>query len=99
MAIIEVSVVPLGLSTASLSKHVAAVLEPVKSSGLNYTLTAMGTIIEGEIGEVMRCVLKMHEIPFGEGVQRVYTTVKIDDRRDKQITIESKVRSVMNKGR
>jgi uncharacterized protein (TIGR00106 family) len=57
----------------------------------------MGTIIEGEIGDVMQCVLKMHEIPFGEGVKRVYTTVKIDDRRDKQITIESKVRSVMNK--
>jgi len=58
----------------------------------------MGTIIEGEIGDVMQCVLKMHEIPFGEGVKRVYTTVKIDDRRDKKITIESKVRSVMDKG-
>jgi uncharacterized protein YqgV (UPF0045/DUF77 family) len=45
----------------------------------------------------MQCVLKMHAIPFGEGVKRVYTTVKIDDRRDKQITIESKVQSVMNK--
>ena len=97
MAIVEVSVVPLGLSTASLSTYVAAVLEPLKSSGLKYTLTAMGTIIEGEIGEVMQCVLKMHAIPFGEGVQRVYTTVKIDDRRDKAITIESKVRSVLNK--
>lgn len=99
MAIVEVSVVPLGLSTASLSEHVAAVLEPVKSSGLTYTLTAMGTIIEGDLGEVMGCVLKMHEIPFGKGVQRVYTTVKIDDRRDKQITIEGKVRSVMEKSR
>jgi len=98
MAIVEVSVVPLGLSTASLSKYVAEVLEPLKSSGLKYTLTAMGTIIEGEIGDVMQCVLKMHEIPFGEGVKRVYTTVKIDDRRDKKITIESKVRSVMDKG-
>lgn len=98
MAIVEVSIVPLGLSTASLSEQVAAVLEPLKFSGLNYTLTAMGTIIEGDLGDVMQCVLKMHEIPFARGVKRVYTTVKIDDRRDKQITIESKVRSVMNKG-
>lgn len=97
MAIVEVSIVPLGLSTASLSGQVAAVLEPLKSSGLSYTVTAMGTIIEGELGEVMQCVLRMHGIPFKGGVKRIYTTVKIDDRRDKEITIESKVRSVLNK--
>ena len=99
MAIVEVSIVPLGLSTTSLSEHVASLLEPLKHSELNYTLTAMGTIIEGNVEEVMKCVLKMHEIPFHRGIGRVYTTIKIDDRRDKLITIESKVRSVVNKTR
>ena len=99
MAIVEVSIVPLGLSTTSLSEKVALVLEPLKISGLNYTLTAMGTIIEGDLEEVMKCVLKMHEVPFQKGVGRVYTTVKIDDRRDKPITIEGKVRSVVSKSR
>ena len=99
MAIVEVSIVPLGLSTTSLSEKVALVLEPLKSSGLNYTLTAMGTIIEGDLEEVMKCVLKMHEVPFQKGVGRIYTTVKIDDRRDKPITIEGKVRSVVSKSR
>jgi len=99
MAIVEVSIVPLGLSTTSLSEHVASLLEPLKRSELNYTLTAMGTIIEGNVEEVMKCVLKMHEIPFHRGIGRVYTTIKIDDRRDKLITIESKVRSVVNKTR
>jgi len=97
MAIIEVSIVPLGLSTASLSEHIALVLEPLKGSGLNYTLTAMGTIIEGDLDKVMNCVLRMHEIPFQKGIARVYTTIKIDDRRDKPITIEGKVRSVISK--
>ena len=97
MAVVEVSVVPLGLSTTSLSDQVAAVLKPLKDSGLRYTLTAMGTIIEGDLEDVMRCILKMHETPYITGVARVYTTVKIDDRRDKQITIEGKVRSVMEK--
>jgi len=97
MAIIEVSIVPLGLSTASLSEHFALVLEPLKDSGLNYTLTAMGTIIEGDLDKVMNCVLRMHEIPFQKGIARVYTTIKIDDRRDKPITIEGKVRSVISK--
>ena len=97
MAVVEVRVVPLGLSTTSLSDQVAAVLKPLKDSGLRYTLTAMGTIIEGDLEEVMRCILKMHETPYSTGAARVYTTVKIDDRRDKPITIESKVRSVMEK--
>ena len=97
MAVVEVSVVPLGLSTTSLGKQVAAVLKPLKDSGLKYTLTAMGTIIEGNLEDVMRCVLKMHEVPYSTGAERVYTTVKIDDRRDKPITIESKVRSVKEK--
>jgi len=97
MAIVEVSIVPLGLSSTSLSEQIALVLEPLKRSGLNYTLTAMGTIIEGDLEKVMNCVLKMHEIPFQKGIGRVYTTVKIDDRRDKPITIEGKVRSVVSK--
>jgi uncharacterized protein (TIGR00106 family) len=97
MAIVEVSIVPLGLSSTSLSEQVASVLEPLKRSGLHYTLTAMGTIIEGDLREVMNCVLTMHEVPFLKGMGRVYTTIKIDDRRDKPISIESKVRSVISK--
>jgi uncharacterized protein (TIGR00106 family) len=98
MAIVEVSIVPLGLSTTSLSEQVASVLKPLKDSGLHYTLTAMGTIIEGDLEEVMKCVLKMQEIPFYRGVNRVYTTIKVDDRRDKPITMEGKVSSVLNNG-
>ncbi len=97
MAVVEVSVVPLGLSTTSLSDQVASVLKPLKDSGLRYTLTAMGTIIEGDLEDVMGCILKMHEIPYSTGSARVYTTIKIDDRRDKPITIEGKVRSVLDK--
>jgi uncharacterized protein (TIGR00106 family) len=99
MAIVEVSIVPLGLSNTSLSEQVALVLEPLKRSGLNYTLTAMGTIIEGDLEKLIECILKMHEVPFQKGIGRVYTTIKIDDRRDKPITIESKVRSVVSKSR
>ncbi|MBW1853668.1 MAG: thiamine-binding protein [Deltaproteobacteria bacterium] len=53
--------------------------------------------IEGDLEEVMKCVLKMHEVPFQKGGGRVYTTIKVDDRRDRPITIEGKVHSVMSK--
>ena len=97
MAIVEVSIVPLGLSTTSLSGQVTSVLQPLKESGLRYTLTAMGTIIEGDLEAVMQCLLRMQEVPFAHGAGRVYTTIKIDDRRDKKATMEGKIRSVREK--
>ena len=97
MAIVEVSIVPLGLSTTSLSGQVASVLQPLKESGLGYTLTAMGTIIEGDLEEIVRCLLRMHEVPFAKGAGRVYTTIKIDDRRDKPLSMSGKVESVVRK--
>jgi uncharacterized protein YqgV (UPF0045/DUF77 family) len=39
----------------------------------------------------------MHEHPFTLGAQRVSTSLRIDDRRDKQATIAGKMRSVEEK--
>jgi uncharacterized protein YqgV (UPF0045/DUF77 family) len=36
----------------------------------------------------------MHEVPFGKGALRVVTTLKIDDRRDKVLSMEGKLTSV-----
>ena len=46
---------------------------------------------------VMDTIQKMHETPFTKGVQRVYTVIKIDDRRDKQTGMDYKVHSVQDK--
>jgi uncharacterized protein YqgV (UPF0045/DUF77 family) len=43
----------------------------------------MGTIFEAKnIKEVFKLVRKAHEAVFDNGVKRVVTTVRIDDRRD-----------------
>jgi uncharacterized protein (TIGR00106 family) len=58
----------------------------------------MGTVIEGDLDEILRVVRLMHESPFNEGAQRVSTQIKIDDRRDvKTHTLAYKVRSVEEK--
>jgi len=93
--IAEVSIVPIGTPTSSLSQYVSACLHVLqKASDIQYQLTAMGTIIEGPLERVLELIQQMHEVPFGMGVQRVVTTIKIDDRRDKLVTIEGKVESV-----
>ncbi|MDY6834032.1 MAG: MTH1187 family thiamine-binding protein [Chloroflexota bacterium] len=93
--IAEVSVVPLGTSTPSVSKYVAACHEILKAAhDIRYQLTPMATVIEGPLDGVLETVRRMHEVPFEMGAMRVVTTLKIDDRRDKVITMESKVSAV-----
>jgi uncharacterized protein (TIGR00106 family) len=83
MAVVEISVTPLGTGEPGVSKYVAACVKMVEQSGLNYQLTPMGTILEGELDRIFAVLRAMHEVPFGEGAVRVSTLIKIDDRRDR----------------
>jgi uncharacterized protein (TIGR00106 family) len=98
MAIVQVSIVPLGTKTTSISKYVARALKVLQNQkSVSYKLTPMGTVLEGDLDKVLSMVRQMHESVFGEGVQRVVTIVNIDDRRDKTSTMESKISSVESK--
>ena len=97
MAIAEVSVVPIGTAKTGVSEYVAGAVTVLKESGLKYKLTPMGTILEGDIKDVLDVIAKMHETPFKNKAKRVYTTIKIDDRRDIKAEMDSKVKSVMEK--
>jgi uncharacterized protein (TIGR00106 family) len=98
MAIAEISVVPLGTKTPSVSPYVARSVKILEhEKGIKYEITAMGTIIEGDLDRILAVVKKMHEETFGEGVARVITTVEIDDRRDKAQGMKAKVDSLKRK--
>jgi uncharacterized protein (TIGR00106 family) len=97
MAIVFLTITPLGTGTPSVSRFVAGVEQILRETNLTHQLTAMGTLIEGELDEILAVVRRMHEHPFTEGALRVSTTVRIDDRRDKAHTIAGKVRSVEEK--
>jgi len=97
VAIAELSIVPIGTGSTSLSSYVAACLEVVKDSGLTHEVHGMGTIIEGDLRELFEVILKMHEVPFKAGALRVLTSIKIDDRRDKEASARSKVEAVLAK--
>ena len=98
--IAEVSVIPLGTASAGLSHYVAACVDILKQApDVSYQLTAMGTIIQGPLERVLELAGKMHQAPFAQGAQRVVTTIKIDDRRDKPLTIDGKVKAVVERMR
>ncbi len=97
MAVVFVSITPLGTATPSVSEYVVGCERILRESGLRNELTAMGTLIEGDLDQVLAVIRKMHESPFAQGALRVSTLVKIDDRRDKEHTIAGKMRSVREK--
>ncbi len=97
MAILEISVLPLGIEGTGMSSYVADCLRVLRQEKVRYELSAMGTNIEGDLKDLMRIALKMHEVPFSKGAPRVITTLRIDDRRDKKGTIAGKKKAVEKK--
>jgi len=91
--IAEISVIPIG-EGVDLAGYVARVVKIIDESGLDYKLNAMGTVVEGDSERVFDLIKKCHNKML-EAAQRVYTTVKIDERRDKKIKMmEHKVGAV-----
>ena len=98
MAVMEVNIVPLGTKTPSVSKFVVGALKVLrKEKSVKHTLTAMGTIVEGNSDVLLEIAGKMHKSAFGKGVKRVVTLIRIDERTDKKITARGKVKSVEEK--
>ncbi len=100
MPIMEISIVPVGTQTASVSPYISkAVALLKKQKDVKYELTSMGTIIEaGSLQQLLNIANKMHNSMFGSNIKRVVTTIKIDDRKDKKITMAGKINSVQEKG-
>lgn len=80
----------------SVSEHVAECVRLIDASGLEYELHAMGTIIEGELPEVMalmeRCIAHL-----AQKSRRVSCAAKLDYRPGHDGRIRSKVQSVQAK--
>jgi len=98
MAIVDVTVIPVGTETPSVSAYVAdihKVLKQYEDKGdIRFQLTPMNTIIEGELSKLFEVIQAMHEVPFEKGLARVCTNIRIDDRRDKERQMEDKVERI-----
>ena len=90
--IAEFSVFPVGKG-AHLSRFVASLYPLIEQSGLDYELTAMGTIVEGDGHRIFQLVEACHE-KMAEDSERVITSLKIDDFVGRTGRIKGKVESV-----
>jgi uncharacterized protein (TIGR00106 family) len=94
MALMEISVVPIGQGT-SVSTFVAEAVRTLEGEpGIEYEMSSMGTIVSGDVDRLLAVAQKMHHAVGRAGAQRIYTIIKIDDRQDKTITLHSKLESL-----
>lgn len=95
LAIVAVSVAPLGTGSTSVAEYVAAaekVLE--RYPDLENRLDPMFTTIQGDLRRIFEAIADMHEAVAAMGALRISTVVKVDDRRDSDAPMEEKVRKV-----
>ncbi|MEA2404569.1 MAG: hypothetical protein QOE08_1216 [Thermoleophilaceae bacterium] len=96
MATADITVLALGREGASASRYIAAIQRVLaKQDRVRYRMHAMGTSLEGSTEDILAVVGEVHAAPFEEGVPRVYTVLKLDERRDRpDQTLDDKVASV-----
>lgn len=92
----ELGILPIGTSTPSLSRYLAHGIKSLdKIEGIRYQTTPMGTIIESEdIDKIFEASKAVADSIFEMGVSRVETILKIDERRDKDHSLEDKLKSL-----
>jgi uncharacterized protein (TIGR00106 family) len=95
MVLLEMSIVPMGVGE-SVSQYVAECVNLIDQSGLAYEVHSMGTIVEGELDEVLalmeRCIDQMTNHS-----DRVTCSAKLDYRKGRSGRLSGKVDSVEQK--
>jgi len=88
--IAQLSVYPIGEGT-SLGRFVRKGVKVIEELGYTYETGGMSTAIEvPDLDALFDLVKKVHAAHVEEGARRVIIDLKVDDRRDKKATIETK---------
>src|SRR5918995_1086071 len=100
----EISIIPITTTTTtngdtSMSKEIALVYNAISQiQGLKAILTAMGTQIESNNLENILEAIKISHITLRNiGIERIMSSIRIDERLGKNNTLERKINSVKDK--
>jgi uncharacterized protein (TIGR00106 family) len=91
MIVADFTTIPMGTGT-SASQYVLAVHELLRQSGIKFVAGPMSTAVEASSFEQLFDVIEEANKKLADmGVQRIITSIHIDYRLDKDVTIESKL--------
>ncbi len=95
MATADLTVIALGRAEASASAYIAEIQRRLAAQDrVRYEMHAMGTSLEGATADILAVFGELHAVPFEMGIPRVYSILKLDERRDREQTLADKVESV-----
>ncbi|MCW3040049.1 MAG: hypothetical protein JWM31_1954 [Solirubrobacterales bacterium] len=96
MATADLTILALGRPDPSAGAYIAEIQRVLaRQDRVRFVMHAMGTSLEGETADILAVVGELHAVPFGMDIPRVYTVLKLDERRDRrQQTLQDKVTSV-----
>jgi uncharacterized protein (TIGR00106 family) len=95
VATADLTVIGLGRSDVSGSVYIAEIQRRLaRQDRVRYRLHAMGTSLEGDTADILALVGELHAVPFELGLERVYSVLKLDERRDREQTLDDKVAAV-----
>ena len=99
MATADLTVIGLGRSDPSASAYIAEIQRRLGAQDrVRFEMHGMGTALEGPTEDILAVVGELHAVPFEMGLPRVYTVLKLDERRDRpDQTLADKVRAVEEK--
>lgn len=93
--LLELNILPLGRGR-SIGNDIADVVKIIDASGLDYRLTAEGTIVEGNWDQVMDVAKKCHD-EMRKKTERVITIMHADDYDGRTGRLNGAVESVTKK--
>ena len=99
VATADVTILALGRPDPSASAYIAAIQRHLEGQDrVGHRMHAMGTSLEGSVADILAVVGELHALPFDQGIPRVYTVLKLDERRDRpEQTLDDKVESVQRR--
>ena len=95
MATADLTVIALGRAEAFAAAYIAEIQRRLAAQDrVRYEMHAMGTSLEGSTADILAVAGELHAVPFEMGIPRVYSILKLDERRDREQTLADKVDSV-----
>ena len=93
----EISIIPITTKgDTSMSKEIALVYKAINQiQDLKTILTAMGTQIESnKLDNILEAIKISHITLRDIGIERIISSIRIDERPDKSNTLDGKINSV-----
>ena len=89
----DLTIIPMAVGP-SISDYISEIRKIVEGSSVKAHMQANGTALEGEWSDITTLIEECEERLAEMGVQRCFYTLSFSSRRDKNQSLEDKLRSV-----